>query len=281
MSTEKTWYLFGHLGYKNFLPYSEKRVSSAVLYDENIRNISVSELGFSKFSLKFLEDYQINTLEDLLTFSKQDILSFASSLHSGSGYTDKSIYQIIDVVTQNGFRFIDDLSVAERREILNSASYDMIMKSSVNWIIGDKRCSFHKRYIEEFLLAMKDGTIRDESLFDALEENNIHIDRRKIVTPIDELLDTSLFHLPITYKLAHGRPMIVTLNDFLYRKTTNSVRKTTSVSLKKREETIDYVHSLGLCFSDEVPVMKGIVDSIVDQLGSVDDGITKEKQLVK
>ena len=259
---------------------SDAKMSSASMFDDQeLRQKKIGSLGISSRTFTALTKNRVFTFEDLLTYSIQDLSDILG---------DKTLEEVITIVHNLGFKFIDELSVSEKKKIMERSSYEQIMNSSISWIGLSDRAYW----------MLSDGDMSISGLLDTIENDQLV---EKINDDLIEALSIIARAKELGFRLFRDDSMMKSIDDLMFMdvndlnlsiKSRNSLIKGDKckvidvVSMCTRdmrelrgigdvaaEEITGEIHGMGLIFADEIYSLMTMVDSINEQLNGERDDI--------
>ncbi len=245
---------------------------SSLTNQKDYANFNISKLNLDR-RLRGMLYTKIETLYDLLSYSREDF----RKMRLGITYFS----QLSDKVHSLGFKFIEELTPEEKREIVASSSEEMINNSSIAWISDISKSSLwalsreNKTTIgmlKEFI--ENDGKINIEAVNYA-SSIGINIGKKEKISslntqvPMEELLDTNIKNIEMSTRLFN------VLNNHGFKTIRDIILHTTSdfdilfhQGVKTKRELFDMIHDFGLFFANEVFVIKEYTDEISMQLNT-------------
>lgn len=267
--------MFTHLlvMFERELPYYSKkrRMTSLELFpkSQELNNISVGDLNLDKriFNL-FRRQIGIYTIGELLSYSLSDLIIM--------GLSNKMINNLSDCIHSRGLKFIDELSVDEKKEIIAKNQYDTVLNSSIYWLNKLKipkvivKCN-NLDNISALIRFANENHILNEFM-DCAEDVNIDLNFNKktpqdIVYTLDELLKFSLEILNVPIKIIQKLQQlgIYTLNELvnvgLYK-----LKMFFIEDIESYRELVFQVHNLGIFFIDEADLVTDYSNAIYSSL---------------
>lgn len=282
-----------------------KKPSSLELSEKylSLKSKTLGELELPNRIFTSLSRMGIKTLNELLTFSKEDLFK-----HGGFS---KETLKLLELKMESmGLRFIDDLSKEEKEELLLTYSLEdkLILSSSlINSnemlnIFRDKQKYGNKplKTIGEVLdFVNNTKQIIPNQVLDDLSDLELPVSinkrldyvlmgaetleqRIQMITDqnysFNTLITINLEYLGLNGKIvgAFTSCGFNTIGDLLKLNLTD-LNKIRGLGIKGKEDIINSIHGLGLYFKDEVEILKVYSDVIREQLNNSSSGLTLKK----
>lgn len=282
-----------------------KKPSSLELSEKylDLKSKTLGELKLPNRIFVSLSRMGIKTLNELLTFSKEDL-----SKHGGFS---KETLKLLELKMESmGLRFIDDLGKEEKEELLLTYSLEDKLSLSSSFIDSNEMLNIFRnkqKYGNKSLKTIgevldfvnnTDQIIPSQVLDDLRDlELPVSINKRldyvlmsaetleqriQMITEqnysFDTLITINLEYLGLNGKIvgAFNSCGFHTIGDLLKLNITD-LNKINRLGKKGTEDIINSIHGLGLYFKDEVEVLKVYSDTIREQLSDCSSGLTLKK----
>jgi len=252
------------------------------LYRINILDRRVKEKRFSTFYLKRNEDSIIdytNLNQDTIKLlKKENILTLSDLLELGrieikDIVGEKRALDIISYIHSLGYRFIDELTINEKKNIISKYSKEVIDNTSIYFLDSVKKIDYdtlkniNAKTIKDFIIK-KELLPKKSKMLVAKEiiDMGYEIPRTDYRSQ-EELLDLDIAILQLnksTYELLKGNQINKVRDLVVLRKDDISILP--FLTIRKVNEIINKVHQIGLLFSDEVQKLSDYAENIREQL---------------
>lgn len=261
-------------------------MSSIDYYDNfnNLKEISIGEIGFSLQSRISLILCGIYTLGDLLKYSEHDIKYF---------FGINNVTNIKQKLKQKEICLIEDLSIAQRKEIISMATEDKKFNSSIDWIsrTGKVSTKLHSEYgltniydLQAFIFKYPNKISLDIinyannlgfNLKMSIDEQlkNKYKDQQKEVRDLEQISILSLGFSRRTRNCLM-RAHICDLQNLL-NNGVSGLRQIKNIGEMCYREIVDKVYSMALYFCDEVPSDDKRIEEIITRRDNLFDRYSK------
>lgn len=245
------------------------KMSSANLsQNEKTNNIEIGTLNLKGYIIKKLRSLNVVTLQDLLALSIQDLKIKFGNITGEN---------IVNVVHSYGLKFIEELSLEEKRQIISNSSIDMVMNSSISWI--DMSELSHKKLYENLsdcvLKSVIDLINQDELVKILGTKNNDTYEITNYAQLLgfkkevneENFLTMNISKMPFPTKVINAlKYHNITSGSELIKVKTIDLPQINRLGSKSSEDIINYVHNCGYFFADEIEKMQIYSTAINEQL---------------
>lgn len=280
-----------------------KRVSSLTYSDRysELKDKQIGELNISVRVFYNLKRMGINTIEDLLSYGKTDLINFNIS--------QKGAEEIETAIHGLGLKFIEELTAEERNNLLMNCSVEERKNLSSSFLNNNSQMDKFRRKDKYGNLGLATiGTVVDfinacpalieKNIMDELIALGMNVSVDKIIQyhligkeeiseqfeaiaqlnlPIEVLKSLDFHYLGLDKRVNYDGSVryskdtqgndLKTIGDFI-KMPKADLLKIRGIGPMKSEEIINSIHTLGLYFSDEVDILKAYSSSIHEQLES-------------
>jgi len=247
-----------------------KMSSADLIQYEESKNIEIGTLNLKGQTIKELRSLDVATLHDLLTLSIQDLKIY---------FGDITVENIVNVVHSYGLKFIEELSLEEKRQIISNSNIDVVMNSSISWI--NMSGLSHKNLFKNLgktncVLQSIIDLMNQDKLVKILGSKNTDTDEivnyaqllgfRKEVSE-DNFLTMNINKMPFPTKVINALMYHnITNGAELIKISTTALPEISRLGNKSSAEIINYVHNCGYFFADEMEKMQVYSTAIHEQL---------------
>lgn len=267
---------------KEDIPVSKKeRMSSFDIYD-GIDDFQIGELGLDTRMNNKLYKYNIYTVSDLLGYGTLEFRKM--------GLRDISLEILYSSIHKKNLKLIEELSIDEKRVVVSKSTQEQIDNSSLYWIDGLSE-EFLNTRIDRKNFIIK-GLKNNSSLNPEIVKRALNIGIKLVKTKVDEEdtvaqsekimnVDISDFNLSNRLYNCLCRSNLRTVNDIV-KLNSYDLDNIRYLGSKSKEELIEMIHNLGLCFADEDEIIISNKEDNSIQLDLQIIGLKrKEEQLIK
>lgn len=269
----------------------------------DLKSKTLGELELPNRIFTSLSRMGIKTLNELLTFSKEDLFK-----HGGFS---KETLKLLELKMESmGLRFIDDLSKEEKEELLLTYSLEDKLSLSSSLINSNEMLNIFRNkqkygnkplktigevldFVNNTKQIIPNQVLDDLSDLELPVSINKRLDyvlmgaetleqRIQMITDqnysFNTLITINLEYLGLNGKIvgAFTSCGFNTIGDLLKLNLTD-LNKIRGLGIKGKEDIINSIHGLGLYFKDEVEILKVYSDAIREQLNNSSSGLTLKK----
>lgn len=282
-----------------------KKPSSLELSEKylSLKSKTLGELELPNRIFTSLSRMGIKTLNELLTFSKEDLFKHC-------GFSKETLKLLELKMESMGLRFIDDLSKEEKEELLLTYSLEDKLILSSSLINSNEMLNIFRNkqkygnkplktigevldFVNNTKQIIPNQVLDDLSDLELPVSINKRLDyvlmgaetleqRIQMITDqnysFNTLITINLEYLGLNGKIvgAFTSCGFNTIGDLLKLNLTD-LNKIRGLGIKGKEDIINSIHGLGLYFKDEVEILKVYSDVIREQLNNSSSGLTLKK----
>lgn len=255
---------FKKIGFR--INHMEKRnkISKMSSYDREKSDIFITDTNFSTYLKNYFLNNNIYTVKELLEYSLYDLEKKLSN---------KNYLQVVNYVHSLGLKFIEELDIEEKKNIVTNSNTETIYNSSMFFvnhlknIPTDELEKLNVNSVREITDKLNLFSKKDKIsiMQDIIYEN---IPMKKINNySLEELYNLDISNLGIDKKLYDilNSAEIKTIKDLISLKISD-LSKVTRINNITINELVNKIHDLGLVFRDEMELMELYSRSIYDEI---------------